>query len=449
MMKILTWFLLASICLGGWDEEMFPVYETQRNGREIAQAHYNAIKERCDVTSLATGGAVSPPSEPSWWRSQHSMLVNQKAVVKALIPKFVVWHENKSAYISYLNTYWSYPNPYIDEFGYSLWGPNHEYSYSDFPWHCLPRLSVTNILISHGLPTNYFDYTPWRCLNGWGPFVNGTNRPSGWTNSFTAKGGTNSNWTTTDYGWHGLRECIDELVCNEFYTRVNDYTNSNANAGYDVLTYPHTLGAEAKPDWDEGPAANGFTAFKGGLDFYFGSLMHVDENTYPYGALYGNYTDAKIVLPGALHAYATVFIETEAYPATVPTFSNYGSPIEFDEGWNVASGLIGMIYTNSTDNSLTNTVDVDAYFSVAGSASNVFSTVTYGSSDRTLMAIRPEWPSSYAGYYPTNYSKGFKSEFHTVLVEWGFDYGGVVDEGPFYTNSDWHLHGSFTNRFAH
>jgi len=69
------------------------------------------------------------------------------------------------------------------------------------------------------LPTNYFRYNPMRALNGVGPFTNDTSTawPHGWTNEWTAAGGTTFpsgryTWYTTDYGWAGLRKIIDLCV---------------------------------------------------------------------------------------------------------------------------------------------------------------------------------------------------------------------------------------------
>jgi hypothetical protein len=82
----------------------------------------------------------------------------------------------------------------------------------------------THFLTLCRLPTNYFEYTPYRGIDGLGPFTYDATvgHPHGWTNSYTATGGTNfpagrTNWYTTDYGFEGLMAVTNLLVfqdCN-------------------------------------------------------------------------------------------------------------------------------------------------------------------------------------------------------------------------------------------
>jgi hypothetical protein len=77
----------------------------------------------------------------------------------------------------------------------------------------------TAFLVLMKMPTNYFENTPYRGLDGLGPFTNDTTvgRPYGWVTSYTTNGGTNfpsgrTNWYTTDYGMDGLRTITNLMV---------------------------------------------------------------------------------------------------------------------------------------------------------------------------------------------------------------------------------------------
>lgn len=87
-----------------------------------------------------------------------------------------------------------------------------------------PLMAVSQLCSIAKLPTNYFNYTPWRCLNGLGPFTNdgSVGHAYGWTNATTATGGTNfsagrSTWYTTDYGWDGIKAVIPYLISTRDY----------------------------------------------------------------------------------------------------------------------------------------------------------------------------------------------------------------------------------------
>jgi hypothetical protein len=78
----------------------------------------------------------------------------------------------------------------------------------------------SNIFTLVKLPTNYFDYTPYRGISGGGGYTNDqevVGHPHGDTNAYTANGGTNfpegrSVWYTTDYGIEGITSIVSRLV---------------------------------------------------------------------------------------------------------------------------------------------------------------------------------------------------------------------------------------------
>jgi hypothetical protein len=87
-------------------------------------------------------------------------------------------------------------------------------TFTDFPVY-----TVTGLLWSLRLPTNYFEVTPYRSLCGLGPFTNDVTvpYPHGYVTTETLAGGTNypagrTNWYTTDYGWSALPAITEALV---------------------------------------------------------------------------------------------------------------------------------------------------------------------------------------------------------------------------------------------
>jgi len=227
--KILTiLILIASQAVGaGWDTSVWPAYTVQRKGREQAEDCYHAVRER----ALASRSTV--PTAPSWWRSQRSMLIDQKAKFKACL--------GVRTYIHQMGNWTITANIWIDKGAtgnYLDWLKNNRSSSVIITSNLtraeapivFPRITLDMIYATNNLPTNYFDHTPWRCLNGLGPFDDDASvgHNHGWTNEYTAVGGSNfpsgrSTWYTTDYGWDGIKAAVGNLVACDASLKSGEY----------------------------------------------------------------------------------------------------------------------------------------------------------------------------------------------------------------------------------
>lgn len=125
-------------------------------------------------------------------------------------------------------------------------------------------LSVTGLISSLKLPTNYFAWTPDRGMSGTGGYTNDTTvgHAYGFTNEYTVAAGTNfpgsrTNWYTTDYGIQPIRDILERLqYTTANATLLNSNVVSYADAGivyfslhYETNTipgYPPRLDR----DWD-------------------------------------------------------------------------------------------------------------------------------------------------------------------------------------------------------
>ena len=201
MRIVLTWLCLAYACSAGWDTNIWPSWTVQREGKAQMQEAYSSVWERCAFAS------DSLPTSPAWYRSQRANLNYLKTALKGTI-------EN-SDWLA-ISTDEAYVSPTVFGVVYT----NLVTDYTSYTQTVsLTMRTVTNVLITSKLPTNYFDYTPWRCLNENGPFTNDATvqgRGHGWTNASTAAGGTNfpssrTTWYTTDYGLEGIR-CVTNLI---------------------------------------------------------------------------------------------------------------------------------------------------------------------------------------------------------------------------------------------
>jgi len=198
-MRILAiWLLSAATCLAGWNTNIWPSWKVQREGYAHACQSYTGVVERY----LAAGAPSTGPTEPWSRRSQQTMLSEYKGVLHRIIPIFV----NSSVITDPTNAANAYLVANFSEFDSGLVN--------------FPKWTITGLLSQCELPTNYLAYTPQRCLNGLGPFNDATDvavvgHAMGWTNAYTAKGGSmtpdRTEWTTTDYGWNGIKSIVNRL----------------------------------------------------------------------------------------------------------------------------------------------------------------------------------------------------------------------------------------------
>lgn len=196
--------LVATSAYGQWDANAWPAKDHPRAGKIHAMNCYSAIVERCHAVNITI------PSSPVFYRSQRGNISTFKTKFKQIIPLFcdsryitngviTSWLNSKTNYPQYLNTGFSY--------------------------------SVVSFCEMSNLPTNFFDYTPYRGLDGIGPFTNDSTvgNAHGWTNEYTVKGGDffppgRSTWYTTDYGWDMLKNALSNLQYTLHFGSVGNRT---------------------------------------------------------------------------------------------------------------------------------------------------------------------------------------------------------------------------------
>ena len=245
--------VIASSTFGEWSTNAWPSYDWPRQGMVHSRECYSGIVERLYVLGILPDTVLStnhpylgnmgtnswPPSRDGtnfWFRST---IFNSEAQYgqgprnSLGVLKAVVLSDVLTSYADYSQTN-----------GAGVFGGTNLVD--------LPVYDETSICEAAGLPTNFFAFTPWRCLNGAGPFTNDATRsiPYGWTNATTAAGGTNfpgswTNWYTTDYGWQGLYQIINACkwtllepesadVVRTFYDPIDGYSSCLNN--YDAAT---------------------------------------------------------------------------------------------------------------------------------------------------------------------------------------------------------------------
>jgi hypothetical protein len=187
-----VWVLTAGLARGqlGTDTNCWPSQEKPRAVTNQIQQIYLALNERRDVVPTAyPSDGKGTLNAPAWWRTARSELAAYKEWTKSRCKWFV--DTNNFVDGKWTNSTAAYP---------------------------FPLFTVTALCASARIPTNYFEYTPWRGLSGLGPYTNDASvpYPYGWTNAYTLAGGTNfpagrTNWYTTDYGFSGFTSVVAQL----------------------------------------------------------------------------------------------------------------------------------------------------------------------------------------------------------------------------------------------
>jgi hypothetical protein len=163
-------------------------YAEYTNTIEAANWLRNAINERREALGINNPLPI-PASD-----SQADYLSALKSAVRSIVPNYV--DQSKASGTSF-DTYFGTPA-----------------SGGVYPT-TFPTWTVTSLLVYCGLPTNYFQYTPWRPFRGKG--VGETNE------------NTYGNFTTLDYGWEGLRTIVRNLK----------WTANGASEWWVVITYSY------------------------------------------------------------------------------------------------------------------------------------------------------------------------------------------------------------------
>jgi hypothetical protein len=309
--------LATATCHGAGWSGVWPAQEHPRETvRQLAEC-YTGVLERCLLWP------VDLPSAPTWYRSNRATLIELKDHL-ALTVHVTGWVNTNSTGTGgqpeqWLTTHLGKDFPTYREAG--------------------TPISTTNLCISLKIPTNYFAYVPYRCLNGLGPFTNDTSvpYPHGYTNASTVAGGTNfpagrSTWYTTDYGWNQLPALINALTTTRHAISLYD-TNRYSGSGASPIGY------ETEASWD-------LAVYRSQTNWH--TVLSWSEDAYGHwGAIgidrFGTDTNYSSAMQGSQHYFMPVNVVTNfasygyyyVYPAkyaidgvyTQSTFEAHGDPL--------------------------------------------------------------------------------------------------------------------------
>jgi hypothetical protein len=417
MRTVGIWLCTATLAAAQWDPDIWPSWTAQRSGKAQATDCYHAITERVDVANNVSAD-YSYPSSPAWYKVQKFNLANLKTATKAIVGEFVCPMDE--GYVNYLMT-----NLFLT-------------SGDTAPAKFLPHYSASGLVNQYGitnnilwllnLPTNYFDYTPWRCLNEHGPFTNDaavTGRGHGWTNETTAAGGTHypsgrTKWYTTDYGWNGLQRIVDALRMTEQVRQQVSYDDPEYG---DVARFRYHYDSSGNTN------ESVWTNIKNNLNNWYAA----DTN---------DYTTPDLFNPGGAYTMTEPFAEEGGWQmeiraslqpyriwktgnarnynaqctfyvlaGTFDTSQDYGFEFvrEFDNngdgyshGWNTVAAFM---FDEGATNDLTG---------------RTLSQLIYVG--HTNMVDAPDWPASASYRF-----KGYSCDFGMFSMDWNFAYTNAVE----------------------
>lgn len=329
--------LVTEIAYAGWNTNVWPPQTYPRNVKGALMCAWSATVERCRATDVAL------PDSPTWMRSTRGNLIEIKSHLRIAASNFLQ---------------------------HSLADGDGRYeTYMRANTNRLPWTVITQMLVAAGLPTNYFDYTPVRDLNGIGGFTNPPDTsyawPYGYTNSYTTNGGasypgTRVRWYTTDYGIAGISNIASQLVWTRGVCALSASTGKYGHCEA-TDTWAHaqadTEAAFTDPlEDDNGPACYTF-----GVHNYPVNVKYWAEGYNAYGHVYVTnlWTGLWHTVDFYLAAYPNDF-ETNLLYDTLP-WEEY---LFNDNG--VADIATAMTYkTTSADTNLVSLI----YFSVGDAAS--------------------------------------------------------------------------------
>ena len=372
--------MLASPVVAGWDTNAWPSYDHPRQGKARANNCYSASVERAIA---ADNSLETLPQELVWYRFQRGNLVQLKFNFKKTI-------NNETP---------SFPSddPFIDVSAFDTNETFDTYFSTNQSEREFPLLTVEALYDLAGIPTNYFEYTPWRYLSGLGPFTNDTTvgHGHGRTNAYTALGGTNfpgsrTNWYTTDYGWQGLKDALDLAI----------YTHGYQTALQDASDGIYGGDGESNVDWADAVSLSdadyGVGSGPGAPHFAYGSRGRYEGNTY-HADMYG---------------YSREMTHRVRYGST-----NVPRDVQFYVKGEKIWGSNGTVYTNWGD-------------PVIESHMTMFSLVTNSATEYTTSSVlgsisTTPWCAAPAAVSITYTDRGYMIPGNTnyeALVNWDFEY---------------------------